>query len=41
MGSWYLHRSDCFENLDLMRRTGLDPFQTVTHIVPLGDIARV
>jgi propanol-preferring alcohol dehydrogenase len=40
MGSWYLHRSDYFENLDLMRRTGLDPFQTVTHLVPLDDLAR-
>jgi propanol-preferring alcohol dehydrogenase len=39
MGSWYLHRSDYFENLELMQRSGLDPMRAVTHVVSLDEIA--
>ncbi|MCS6860041.1 MAG: hypothetical protein NZT92_06960 [Abditibacteriales bacterium] len=41
MGSWYLHRADYFENLELMRRTGLDPFSRRSPMsFPSDDLAR-
>lgn len=38
MGSWYIHVSDYYENLELIRTTMVDPFKIVTHIVPLEKI---